>query len=65
MEYGWREYIVSVHILRGVHKALYKIPQKIDEELPYSPEYSLDYGESGIILFTVRTRVWLPTSYDQ
>ena len=36
-----REYIVSVLILCGLHKALYKIPQKTGTELPYSLEYRM------------------------
>ena len=36
-----REYRVSVLIFCGLHKALYKIPQKTGTELPYSLEYEM------------------------
>ena len=44
LEYG--EYRGPVHILCGVHKNLYKIPQKTSTELPYF----LDYRRSGQIV---------------
>ena len=37
---------MSVYILCGDHKVLYKIPPKTDTELPYS----LEYGLSGQIV---------------
>ena len=48
---------MSLHILCGAHKALYKITQKTGAELPHSPEY-------GISVQIVHQKCFLYFFYD-